>query len=79
MRNTRKMKAADFYFFKMPKMLPRIRSFLDKKLPQRAEETMSFGKNFHFFGFAEVTCTCKRKEKQAFLLHFSCFFRNFAD
>ena len=31
MRNTRKMKTVDFYFFKTPKIMPKIRSFLDKK------------------------------------------------
>ena len=30
MRNTRKMKTVDFYFFKMLKILLKIRSFLDK-------------------------------------------------
>ena len=64
MRNTRKMKTADFYFFKMPKILPRIRSFLDKKLPQRAEETMSFGKNFHFLALPKLLALVNEKKSK---------------
>jgi len=49
MRNTRKTKTADFNFFKMPKILPKIRSFLDNgetQLVRRGDHL--FEKDFHF-------------------------------
>ena len=49
MRNTRKMKTVDFYFFKMPKILPKIRSFLDNGetlLVRRGDHV--FEKDFQF-------------------------------
>ena len=46
MRNTCKMKTLDFNFSKTPKILSKIRSFLDKKWTSFTEDTKSFGENF---------------------------------